>query len=85
MGEKRVSTRTLPSGEKVQHHPPDEAHPEGKMTLIRESSSLRDLLDASVGEDQARLRELEDQRLEVIAAKRADQSAKGLPPEKSPI
>ena len=85
MGEKRVSTRTLPSGEKVLHHPPDEVHPEGKMTLIREGSSLRDQLNDSVEDDRGRQEELEAARLAVVEAKRADQIAKGLPPEKSSL
>lgn len=85
MGEKRVSTRTLPTGEKVLHHPPTDDHPEGKMTLIREGSSLRDQLNASLPDEQARMAELQAAQEAAVEAKRTDQLAKGLPPEKSAI
>lgn len=83
MGQKRESTRTLPSGEKVRHHPPDKAHPEGKMVLIPGPSPLRERLAAAQEDNRARHQELLAQHEETISAKKADQEAKGLPPEKS--
>lgn len=83
MGDKRVSIRTLPSGEKVHHHPPDDKHPEGKMVLIRETSPLRDRLEAALEDNQRRHEDLQAKHTERIEAKKAEQAAKGLPPEKS--
>lgn len=85
MGDKRPSVRTLPSGEKVMHHPPCEEHPEGKLVLIRDCSPLRDKLDEMLGDHQERHDELKAIHGQRIAAKQAVQQAKGLPAEKSPI
>jgi hypothetical protein len=83
MGEKRPSIRTLPSGERVTHHPPDEAHPEGKQVLIRDGSALKDRLDAQLAENKRRHEELKATHADRVETKRADQADKGLPPEKS--
>lgn len=83
MGDKRISTRTLPSGERVHHFPPDEQHPEGKMVLLRETSPLRDRLEAQLEDNQRRHEALQAVHMERIEAKKSDQAAKGLPPEKS--
>ena len=86
MGDKRVSTRTLPSGEKVRHEPPDDAHPEGKMTLLSSpDTGLRQRLADALADNRDQAGQLKDAMIERIEAKRADQEAKGLPPEKSPI
>lgn len=45
MGMKRVSVKTLSDGTRVQHHPPDEKHPEGRMVLIPEDKIAQRLLD----------------------------------------
>lgn len=83
MGEKRASIRTLDSGEKVRHFPPDDQHPEGKMVLLRETSPLRDRLEAALEDNQRRHEALQAAHMERIETKKADQAAKGLPPEKS--
>lgn len=85
MGEKRTSMRTLPSGERVMHEPPCDAHPDGKQTLIRDCSPLRDKLNDMHAEHRQRHGELKALHHERIAVKRAAQQAKGLPPEKSPL
>ena len=85
MGEKRVSIRTLPSGERVRHSPPEAQHPQGRMYLIRDSSPLRDMLDAQLEQDKARHEELKAVHAERIAVKKQMQQAKGLSPEKSVI
>lgn len=85
MGDKRVSIRTLPSGEKVQHHPPDHRHPDGMLVLIREGSALRDKLHHQRDEKRARHAEIHEGHRQRIVAKVAAQQAKGLPGEKSPI
>lgn len=85
MGDKKISIRTLPSGERVTHSPPDDLHPEGRMDLIADVSPLRDRLNAAREDHQARHAELKVTHTEAIALKKADQQAKGLPEEKSAI
>lgn len=85
MGEQRISKRTLGSGEQVLHHPPDDAHPDGKQVLIREGSPLKDRLDASLADNQAAHQELMAAHTERIEVKKASQAAQGLPPDKSAI
>ena len=85
MGEKRVSTRTLPDGTVVRHSPPDDEHPEGRLDLIRETSPLRDELVNRQRVNKARQEELRAIHAERIARKKAIHAAKGLPPEKSPL
>lgn len=85
MGEKRVSVRTLPGGERVYHYPPDPEHPEGRQVLLRDSSPVRQRLDALRPEHQRRQAELNDAHLARVRVKRARQRHKGLPSEKSPI
>lgn len=82
MGEKRPSIRTLPSGERVTHHPADEVHPDGKMVLIRDGSPLKDRLDANLAENKRRHEELKASHADRVETKRADQQDKGLAPEK---
>jgi hypothetical protein len=85
MGDKRISKRTLDNGETVWHHPPCDEHPEGKQVLHRESSSVRDRLDAQLAENKRRHAEIKDAHTESIDAKKSKQQEKGLPAEKSPI
>lgn len=85
MGDKRPSVRTLDSGEKVTHFPADDVHPDGKMVLIRETSPLKERLDAQLEENQRRHEAIKQDHLDRIAVKRADQQGKGLPPEKSHV
>lgn len=85
MGDKRISVRTLPSGERVFHHPPDAAHPEGKQVLIRGTSPLRERLHARHDEHRRRHHELHHAHTHRINHKRSAGAAKGLPSEKSPV
>lgn len=85
MGEKRVSIRTLPSGERVNHFPPDERHPEGKQVLIRDGSPLKDRLIARRSHRKLRHGAIHQGHIDRIKVKVASQKAKGLPAEKSPI
>lgn len=75
----------MPSGEKVRHHPPDEAHSEGKLELTHEGSALKDRLDAARDDNQRRHDHLKAVHTERIEDKKAEQADKGLPGEKSPI
>ncbi len=80
MGDKRPSTRTLPNGQKVTHHP------DGTQVLIPTTASpLRERLDAEEQEKRARFAEQVQALRDAIDAKKASQQAKGLPAEKSPI
>ena len=85
MGDKRMSVRTLPSGEKVHHMPPDPQHPEGVLRLIRDRSPLREKLAAMREKKKQRHRLIHAQHLQRIEVKRALQRAGGLPPDKSVV
>lgn len=85
MGDKRVSTRTLPSGETCLHHPPDDQHPDGKLVLVRDCSPLRDKINDTRDEKKSRHDDLNAVHEVRINNKLARHKAKGLPPEKSPI
>lgn len=85
MGDKRVSKRTLDSGETVLHHPPDDAHPDGKMVLTDRVSPLKERMDAALEENQRRHEEITQGHLDRIETKRTLQIEKGLPPEKSAV
>lgn len=82
MGDKRISVRTLPDGSKAYHHPPDDAHPDGKLVLITESGA-----DPAGDPEEfaARRAELKQAYQDAIDTKRASERAKGVPPEKSPF
>ncbi len=69
----------------MEHHPPDDAHPGGRMNLIRETSPLREQLEASLSENRARHQALTQALLDRIDVKKVAQDDKGLPPEKSAI
>ena len=77
MGDKKVSIRTLPDGSKVYHHP------DGKQFLIRESSPLRDKLNARVDLDRTRHAALKLAHRTKALAKSWRQRDRGVPPEKS--
>lgn len=85
MGDKRPSVRTLETGEKVTHYPADDAHPDGKMVLLRDTSVLKERLEAELEEKQRRHEAIKQDHLDRVEVKRADQRAKGLPPEKSHV
>lgn len=82
MGDKRPSVRTLPSGERVMHHPPDEQHPEGMLTLIRDCSPLRERHEDRLSEHHHRHRELKATHRTRLRVKNTVQQANGVPAEK---
>lgn len=84
MGKTRVSVRTLPSGERVRHYPPDDEHPEGKMVLIQDEDTL---IAQAVSERQEQnaegLRDLRTlSRAKVEMKQEADAAYPAVPPEK---
>ena len=85
MGIKRVSIRTLPSGERVRHYPPCDKYPEGRMELIRDTSPLRERILARIDERKSRQAQRADRHADRVALKKERQQAKGLPSDKSPI
>lgn len=85
MGDKRPSIRTLPSGERVHHHPPDKHHPDGMMVLIRDRSALKDRHDERLSHHRERHAAIKAHHERRISFKKADQSAKGVPGAKSPF
>jgi hypothetical protein len=64
MGEKRPSVRTLPSGERVTHHP------DGNQVLIPSESAVSNFLDSNEEALQAANDRLTQDRLAAVAAKR---------------
>jgi hypothetical protein len=64
MGDKKVTVRTLPSGEKVEHHP------NGDMHLIREGSPLRARLNANLDQDKEASQAMRDVRHQAIQDKK---------------
>jgi hypothetical protein len=86
MGAKRVSVRTLPSGEKVTHYPPDDAHPEGKMVLLSApENNLRQRLADQLPTNRAECDRIKQELFDRIEVKRTAQEEHGVPPEKSAI
>lgn len=79
MGDKRVSVRTLPSGEKVTHHP------DGHQELIRDRSPLREKLAAKRDHKKHHHGLIHQAHLLRIERKQHRQRRKGLPSEKSPV
>ena len=85
MGTKKVTVRTLPTGEKVYDHPPTEAFPGGRQVLVP-TTVVADQLAARDEE----FADAEAVRAEgfrqAIAAKRASLAAHpAVPRDKSPI
>jgi hypothetical protein len=85
VGNQRVTVRTLPDGSKVNHYPPDERHPQGKMVLIHDHSPLKARHDAMLADKKRRHKVLKAVHTTRIAFKKAKQKANGWPAEKSPI
>jgi hypothetical protein len=82
MGEHRVSIRTLPSGERVEHHPPTEQFPEGQMFLIRDHSPLRRKLDGMLAHHQDRHAQLHAHNRRLLERKWRRLDRGGVPHEK---
>lgn len=83
MGDKRPSVRTLPDGYRVTHHPPDEAHPDGKMVLLRGQSRLRQRMREAHPEHRKAHKQLADRHTELVERKRASLAAHpAVPPSK---
>lgn len=82
MGKTRVSVRTLPSGEKVHHYPPDEDHPEGKMVLIPQNAVAAEL-DTRRDRQADAIRDLRTAHHAKVSIKKAAEAANPVvPPEK---
>jgi hypothetical protein len=79
MGDKRISIRTLPSGERVTHYP------DGHQELIRDRSPVRERLAGKREHKRRHHDAIHQEHLRRIMFKRHRQRAKGLPHEKSPI
>lgn len=77
MGQKRVSVRTLPSGERVKHSP------DGTQELIRDRSPLREKLAADREKKKQRHDAIHERHLQRIEIKKNKQQ--DLPNEKSVI
>ena len=76
MGDKRLSIRTLPDGYyKVTHHPPDDAHPQGKQVLLPGQSRLKERLLAAREDNKAKLAELHEAHYRKVAVRRASLAA----------
>lgn len=83
MGKTRVTIRTLASGEKVYHYPPDEDFPEGRTVLVNSGSSLTAELDSRRDQNEEALRDLRvASQAKVEAKKEADAQHPAVPPEK---
>ena len=79
MGDKRPSVRTLPSGEKVVHHP------DGTQRLIP-SGRAKATLAATAAQADADAAALESRMLDAVAAKReALASGDAVPGDKRPV
>lgn len=82
MGEKQESIRTLPTGEKVRHFPPDKRHPLGKMVLIRTESPVRVKLNRKLSEHKLRADGLRAAHRRKLEFKHKLMDKKGFPHEK---
>jgi hypothetical protein len=84
MGKSRVSIRTLSTGERVRHYPPDDYHPEGRMVLIREEGSVLDpLLNQCRADNEQAVGDLHTIAKARADLKRASEAANPpVPPEK---
>lgn len=76
---------TLPTGERVLREAPDSLHPDGKLTLLQDSSPLREHFDRAEEGHRAALEELRAQEKAAQDAYKARLHAAGLPPEKHPL
>ena len=83
MGQTRVSVRTLASGEKVYHYPPDEQFPEGRTVLVNADSALAEELESRREDNEEALRDLRViNQAKVEAKKVAEADDPAVPPEK---
>ena len=84
MGKFRVSIRTLSSGERVRHYPPDDYHPEGRLVLIREGGSVLDpVLNHRRESNDAEVNNLRTiSRARVTVKQESESSWPPVPPEK---
>jgi hypothetical protein len=76
MGDKRISIRTLPTGEKVEHHP------DGRQVLIRDSSPLKVRHADMLGRHREHQRTLREGHQRRVDTKRELQRRGGIPAEK---
>lgn len=84
MGDTRATVRTLPSGERVTHHPPSDLHPEGKMVLIpAHAAKARHAVTRAT--NRARHAVLKAVHIQRITVKKGQLKANRWPSEKSPI
>lgn len=82
MGNSRVSIRTLASGEKVYHYPPDEQYPEGRTVLIGKSA-LAETVQQRIEENEEAVRDLKViNQAKVEVKKEAEAADPAVPPEK---
>lgn len=83
MGMKRTTIRTLSSGEKAYHHPPDEDHPKGRVVLIPGQSGLTEELLARREDDENGLRDLHiDHRRRIQDKQQQEAAEPAVPPDK---
>lgn len=86
MGATRVSTRTLPDGYRVFHHPPDDRHPEGKQVLCPGQSRAREKLLAIEEDNKAASAAKRHHHQRKVHRKRASMAAHpAVPPSKRPF
>ena len=83
MGKTRITRRTLPGGEHVLHHPPDDEHPEGKMVLCTpETNGLQQHFDCCRDDNQAKMDALRQAHQASVAALREAHDKGGVPGSK---
>lgn len=75
MGDKRPSIRTLPDGYKIIHHPPSEAHPQGKMVLCPGQSRVRERLLAAHPAHREAHQKIKDRHYSLVERKRLSLAA----------
>lgn len=82
MGKTKVTVRTLSSGERVHHYPPDEDHPDGRMVLIPHDE-LADAIMEQRAEHDASLSDLHVFHHTLVREKNdAEAAHPAVPPEK---
>jgi hypothetical protein len=82
VGDKRISIRTLPTGEKVEHHPSDHRHPDGKLVLIPGICPLKERHANMLGRHREHQRTLREGHQARALTKRELQRRGGIPAEK---
>ena len=82
MGDNKETIRTLPSGEKVRHLPPDKRHPLGKMILIPGESPVRAKLNRKLPEHKLRADGLRAAHRRKLEFKQARMDKNSYPHEK---